>query len=366
MASWDGSGHAGVPIQVAAVWYDTGNNLVTGLSPTIDIIADLSGSLLVDGAAMIESTAMPGWYYYNYTPANAGILKCHCVSTYGSSISVWNIGSGAIPDMASATAMQTIDDNVDAIKADTDAYLDAAVSSRLANADYTAPDNAGITAISGKIDTVDGVVDSILARTDVATSTRLASANYIAPDNAGIATIDTVVDAIKLKTDLIPADPADVSDLSGLAIETSMQSAISKIDIIDGIADSILAKTDVATSTRLASANYTAPDNSGIAVVYGIVDEIKDKTDLLPADPAGVSDLADLATGAELAAIETKIDNIAGHAAFIAGIEGGRWKIDDNQMIFYADDNATEIARFDLLDKTGDPAEQNIFERRRV
>lgn len=34
--------------------------------------------------------------------------------------------------------------------------------------------------------------------------------------------------------------------------------------------------------------------------------------------------------------------------AFIKAIEGGRWKIDSGQMIFYDDDNATEIARFDL------------------
>jgi hypothetical protein len=51
----------------------------------------------------------------------------------------------------------------------------------------------------------------------------------------------------------------------------------------------------------------------------------------------------------------------------IYDIEGGRWKIDTtaNQMVFYAADNITEIARFDLFDSGGSPASDNVYERRR-
>lgn len=51
---------------------------------------------------------------------------------------------------------------------------------------------------------------------------------------------------------------------------------------------------------------------------------------------------------------------------FIKSIEGGRWKIINNQMIFYKNDNVTEVARFNLLDKDGLPAEKNVMERTRV
>ena len=51
---------------------------------------------------------------------------------------------------------------------------------------------------------------------------------------------------------------------------------------------------------------------------------------------------------------------------FIKSIEGGRWKIISNQMIFYKSDNVTEVARFNLLDKDGLPAEKNVMERTRV
>ena len=55
-------------------------------------------------------------------------------------------------------------------------------------------------------------------------------------------------------------------------------------------------------------------------------------------------------------------------ATFIRDIEGGRWKIDTgtSQMIFYKADNVTEVARFNLFDSAGQPASDNVFERRRV
>lgn len=57
---------------------------------------------------------------------------------------------------------------------------------------------------------------------------------------------------------------------------------------------------------------------------------------------------------------------IEGYAAFVAAVEGGRWHIESNQMVFYADDNVTEVARFDLLDADGLPAETNVFQRVRL
>jgi hypothetical protein len=52
---------------------------------------------------------------------------------------------------------------------------------------------------------------------------------------------------------------------------------------------------------------------------------------------------------------------------FIYSIEGGRWKIDQttNQMVFYKEDNVTEIARFDLFGAGGSPASDDVYERKR-
>lgn len=82
----------------------------------------------------------------------------------------------------------------------------------------------------------------------------------------------TAADAIKAKTDLIPASPAEAGEYTA---------AIGAIP-----------------TAPLLAANYTAPDNAGIAAV-------KAKTDNLPANPADDSDI-----DAQLAAIKSVIDNI--------------------------------------------------------
>ena len=46
-------------------------------------------------------------------------------------------------------------------------------------------------------------------------------------------------------------------------------------------------------------------------------------------------------------------------------VEGGKWEITGNQMIFYKDDNTTEIARFNLYSAVG-PSEENVIRRERV
>jgi hypothetical protein len=81
------------------------------------------------------------------------------------------------------------------------------------------------------------------------------------------------------------------------------------------------------------------------------------------------ADVSSLALEATLQLVKTETDKITSMEAliaFISNIEGGRWKIENNQMIFYEDDNVTEVARFNLFDEAGDPAETDVFERVRV
>ena len=49
-------------------------------------------------------------------------------------------------------------------------------------------------------------------------------------------------------------------------------------------------------------------------------------------------------------------------------IHTGRWLVDENekQMIFYQDDNSTEIARYSLFDRNGNSSITELFERRLV
>lgn len=47
-------------------------------------------------------------------------------------------------------------------------------------------------------------------------------------------------------------------------------------------------------------------------------------------------------------------------------ISFGRWHIIGNQMVFYKEDNTTEIARFNLFDDTGTPSMDAVFQRTRT
>jgi hypothetical protein len=56
------------------------------------------------------------------------------------------------------------------------------------------------------------------------------------------------------------------------------------------------------------------------------------------------------------------------NSEFNKDVLGGRWKLDDtnNQWVIYKSDNVTEVARFNLKDRSGNAAFQNIFDRVRA
>ena len=63
------------------------------------------------------------------------------------------------------------------------------------------------------------------------------------------------------------------------------------------------------------------------------------------------------------ATVEVKIDQ-----KMARYIHTGRWQVDENtnQMIFFQDDNTTEIARYALFDRNGNSSIQELFERRLI
>jgi hypothetical protein len=90
--------------------------------------------------------------------------------------------------------------------------IDAAISSRSA---YAGGDTAGTTTLLSRLtSTRAGLLDHL----DADISSRLAAGSYIAPDNSSIT-------AIKAKTDNLPSDPADASDIA--AAFTSLSGGIS-------------------------------------------------------------------------------------------------------------------------------------------
>jgi len=64
--------------------------------------------------------------------------------------------------------------------------------------------------------------------------------------------------------------------------------------------------------------------------------------------------------------ISSSVGRMSGTLGFLYDINFGRWRIISNEMIFYKDDNATEIVRFALKDSAGAPTMESVFERVKI
>jgi hypothetical protein len=148
--------------------------------------------------------------------------------------------------------------------------IDVATSTRLAASAYVAPANADIAAIKAKTDTLTNTDISTLATQSSVTAlgTPLQAADYVVPPTA--AAIATQVEVA------IIADGDGQAVLQAIADKIGNEN-VSATVIAAQVRTELaveLARIDVATSTRLATADYTAPANSDIAA-------IKAKTDIL-------------------------------------------------------------------------------------
>lgn len=136
--------------------------------------------------------------------------------------------------------------------------LDAAISTRLATAGYTSPPSAATIAaavwdyLTSAATTVGSLGKLLVDNLNATISSRLASASYTAPlDAAGVRSavglasanldtqlttiddfLDTEVAAIKAKTDNLPSDPADASDIAGAfsTVNTTLSTIAGYVD----------------------------------------------------------------------------------------------------------------------------------------
>jgi hypothetical protein len=202
----------------------------------------------------------------------------------------------------------------------------------------------GNAALKTLIDAVDDFIDTevaaIKAKTDNLPSDP-ADASDIAASFSTVNTkldtiddfLDTEIAAIKAKTDNLPADPADASDIA-----SSFTTVNGKLDTIDDFLDTeiaaIKAKTDnlpsdPADASDIVSAFSTV--NSTLATIAAYIDTevasilaavdtevaaIKAKTDNLPASPAAVGSAMTLTSG-------ERESIAAAHLDLAAGVETG-------------------------------------------
>jgi len=236
-------------------------------------------------------------------------------------------------------------------------------------ANTVAPDNAGITSNGVAIGNLNDVSTAqVNAECDTALT------DYDGPTKAELDTAESniiaEVNANETKIDAIPTNPLLTNDtrLNNLDIAVSSRSVfnpatdtVARVTLVDTVTtNSDMRGTD--------SANTVVPDNTSIAAILVDTNDLQtNQGNFATATGFTVpADLIPLATSAEVVAVPVNVwaeSDRGDKVDFIHSIEGGKWKIVNNQMIFYESDNSTEIARFNLF---GDPGMEHMTERERV
>jgi hypothetical protein len=67
--------------------------------------------------------------------------------------------------------------------------------------------------------------------------------------------------------------------------------------------------------------------------------------------------------GSKTTAVGGQVQDIKDDVELVRKIERGRWKIENNQMIFYDTNGTTPLLTFNLFDQVGTPTMEDVFER---
>jgi len=171
---------------------ETGQATDADSVPTYRIYEDETGTPILTGSmALLDSANTAGFYSerIQLTAANGfEVGKSYSIyvsATVGTIVGTMSHFFQMGVEGATAAALQTVDDNVDAILVDTGTTL---------------PAEHALLATQASVDVIDGIVDAIL----VDTGTTLPGEHALLATAANLATVDTVVDAIKVVTDALP------------------------------------------------------------------------------------------------------------------------------------------------------------------
>ena len=283
----------------------TARNVMVFLTDSTDHVTGLAGATLTitlskNGAAFASITPTvtdrsDGWYSVALTTAHTdtlGDLVLRATATGadpidlreqvfaglpGESVTVSSIGTDVITSTAlAASAVTEIATGVRSELATELARIDVATSTRLATSGYTVPPTASANATA-----VRSELTTELGRIDVAVSTRLATSGYTAPDSAA-----TIADAVWDEalsghttagstgkalddaaaggggTDWTAGEREQIRNRLGIDGTASAPSATPTLATPASVRTELaveLSRIDVATSSRLATAGYTAP-----------------------------------------------------------------------------------------------------------
>lgn len=277
-----GTGAVPATIQVATAFPQTGDNYARlGAPAGASVSADIAAAKVDTAAIKVKTDYLP-----SVVAGGAGgvfIAGTNAATTVTTSFTTTFTGSltGSVASVTGAVGSVTarVTANADQLAGQT---ITAAAGVTFPTS-VASPTN--ITA--GTITTVTNLTNAPTAGDLTATmKTSVTTAATAATPTAAAVTAGVTVTTNNDKTGYA---------LSTAGVQALWDALTSALTTVGSIGKAIVTNLDAAVSSRLASASYTAPDNTTITAIAGYVDTevaaIKAKTDLIPAAPAAVGDI---------------------------------------------------------------------------
>jgi len=295
---------------------------ITAASLKTDAITEIQNGLATAAALSVVDDFVDE-LESRLTASRAGYLDKLNVAGDLANTSNANSFKADVSGLATASALAAVDDLVDELESRLTAiragYLDKLnVSGILANTDNANLFKADVSglATAAALATVNSYVDELESRLTAARATYLDKLNVAGTlantDNADIfkadisnlatasalSTVITLVDELETRLTAVRAGYLDKLNITGTLANTS-NADMFKADV---------SNLDATVSSRLATSDYTAPDNAGITAIQA-------KTDNLPDTPANEATLTAIKgagwTDETLVALMTAIENIS-------------------------------------------------------
>lgn len=248
-------------------------------------------------------------------------------------------------------------------------FEDGQYAVNLTGANSNVGDKVNVNQVSVRSSNSAGMVVVSGAGGGIDESTIHAALNSYVNKNLYKADISGLATSAQITT--LSAEVANLdSDIS--AVQADISAVDTKLNVIDTVVDTIaLDVTDIegkidSLSTSLANLDSDVALADAKIVSIGVdVDTIDTRTVSINSKIDAI-DIPTVSENANAVWSHSSATQLLLNVSFIKDIEGGKWEITNNQMIFYKEDNVTEIARFNLYNENGVLSNTNIFSRIKI
>jgi len=185
---------------------------------------------------------------------------------------------------------------------------------------------------------------------------------------------DPIVMAQFTTSDTVTASLYNVSTGNSVSLSATTCDEIASTGVFTWDSDNIATTPTEYTQYLWLMSNGTTI-KKGKLVVGGYpdsIDTIDDNISTITTDISSIeSNIATITTDIStiddnIATITTDISSIETDVEFVKDLTGGRWYINNNQLILYKSDNTSVVATFNLYDAAGLPTMTNVVDRQRV